>query len=101
MLKRASEWAKTQGEAADSMTRAWSRSVPRWRKMLLEYKKDNSKPNPFEEPDLGKSVHICTRSLGLNSLYRRCSGQVEEPTRTGRLRAAEGWGYLSSRDVAC
>ena len=68
MLKRASEWAETQREAAKSMSQALSRSVPGWRKMLLAYKQDKSKPNPFEEPDPGKSAHMRARSLELNNL---------------------------------
>lgn len=55
MLKRANKWAKIQREAADSMTKAWPQLVPGWRKMLLAYKQDKSKQNPFEEPDIGKS----------------------------------------------
>lgn len=62
VLKRASEWAETQREAAKSMSQAMSRSVPGWRKTLLAYKQDKSKLNPFEEPDVGKSTHTlsCT-----------------------------------------
>jgi hypothetical protein len=58
MLNRACEWAKTQREAADSMSIAWSQSVPAWRKMLLEFKEDRSNPNPFENPDASMSVRI-------------------------------------------
>ena len=59
MLIRASESAKAQREAADSMSKAWHKSVPGWRKILLAYKQDNSKPNPFEEPDPGTSTYVC------------------------------------------
>ena len=43
---------------ADSVTKAWSRYVPSWRKMLLKYKRDKSKPNPLEEPDPGRSARM-------------------------------------------
>lgn len=56
MLKRALKWAKTQREAANSMTLAWSRSVPAWRKTLITYKSGRSKLNPFEEPDASTSI---------------------------------------------
>lgn len=68
VLKRASEWAETQREAAKSMSQAMSRSVPGWRKTLLAYKQDKSKLNPFEEPDVGKSTHACVRSRTKQSL---------------------------------
>ena len=54
MLERAWKWAKIQCEAADSMTTTWAEFVPSWEEMLLAYKNDKSKPNPFEEPDPGK-----------------------------------------------
>ena len=54
MLEKARKWAKTQRRVADSMTATWSDFVPSWRGMLLAYKEDESKPNPFEEPDPGK-----------------------------------------------
>jgi hypothetical protein len=50
-LERASNWAQVQRKAADLMTVAWPEFVPDWRKMLLAYKQDRSKPNPFAEPD--------------------------------------------------
>ena len=56
MLERAWNGARTQREVADSMTLTWSEFVPGWRRMLDAYKKDKSKPNPFQEPDLGKGV---------------------------------------------
>ena len=51
MLERAFKWAGVQREVANSMTATWSEFVPEWSKMLHAYKKDNSMPNPFEEPD--------------------------------------------------
>jgi len=59
MLERACEWSKTLREAADSMTKAWPKAVPAWRRALLAFKADNSKPNPFAEPDVGKLVCTC------------------------------------------
>ena len=66
MLKRACEWAKIQREAADSMTKAWPQAVSGWRKMLIAYKQDKSKPNPFEEPDIGEFAHAHPYYPGLN-----------------------------------
>lgn len=64
LLNRACKWGKIQREALDSMTKAWPRGVPRWRKMLLAFKKDKSNPNPFEEPDLGMLfTYTCTLEL--------------------------------------
>ena len=57
-LERSIEWAQVQRKEADSVTKAWSRYVPGWRKMLLEYKRDKSKPNPFKEPDPGRSARM-------------------------------------------
>jgi hypothetical protein len=54
MLERAWKWSKIQREAADSLTVAWAEFVPGWKKMLLAYKEDDTKPNPFEDPDPGK-----------------------------------------------
>lgn len=54
MLERVWKWAAVQREVADSMTATWSEFAPSWEKMLLAYKKDKSKPNPFEESDPGK-----------------------------------------------
>lgn len=57
MLERAIKWAKKQREAAESMTAAWSRSVPSWRRMLIAYKNNQSNPNPFEAPDPSTFIH--------------------------------------------
>ena len=66
MLTRAFEGAKTQREAANSMTLAWPQSVPAWRKMLTAYKNDQSQPNPFEEPDPSTSIRIVFATLKTN-----------------------------------
>jgi len=63
MLIRASESAKAHREAANSMSKAWHKSAPGRRKLLLAYKQDKSKPNPFEEPDPGTSTYLCVWSL--------------------------------------
>ena len=55
MLERAYKWAKKQREAAELMTDAWITLVPGWKRMLDAYKKDMSMPNPFKEPDPGKT----------------------------------------------
>ena len=57
-LEQSIEWAQVQCKEADSITMAWSQYVPGWRKMLLEYKMDKSNPNPFKEPDPGRSAHM-------------------------------------------
>jgi hypothetical protein len=54
MLGRAWKWAGIQREVADAMTHTWSEFVPEWRRSLSAYKRDRSKPNPFEEPDPSK-----------------------------------------------
>jgi len=56
MLENAWRWAKIQRDAADSMDATWPEFVPDWKKMLIAYKKDKSKPNPFKEPDPGKRI---------------------------------------------
>lgn len=61
-------WAKTQREAADLMSAAWSQAVPDWRKALLEYKEDQSSPNPFEEPDPSTSVGLTCVTHQTNQL---------------------------------
>lgn len=99
MLERACGWAKIQREEADSMTVAWPRAVAGWRKMLLKYKQDQSSPNPFEEPDAGKSVRIRIHTLKL-TIHRCRVDQAEEPARQRGPGAAEGWGYLPTRYVA-
>ena len=68
MLTRGCEWAKIQRQEADSMTEAWSEAVPRWREMLLAFKRSKSSPNPFEEPDTGMFGWVCTYSPRLNDL---------------------------------
>ena len=62
MLTRASKLAKAHRKAADSMSKAWSKLVPGWRKVLLAYKRNKSNPNPFEEPDPGMSAFMCAWS---------------------------------------
>ena len=99
-LQRANKGAKIQCKEADSMTHAWLWYVPSWRKMVLDYKKDQSKPNPFEEPDPCRLAYICIIFLKLTDLGRWCTGQIEDPTRDGRVRAAEGWYGLPSWDLA-
>ena len=54
MLERAFKWGRIQRNAADSMSDTWSAYVPKWSKMLHAYKRNNSMPNPFEEPDTGE-----------------------------------------------
>ena len=69
-LERANKGAKIQCKEADSMTLAWLQYVPSWRKMVLDYKKDRSKPNPFEESDPGRPTYICDMFLKLTNLGR-------------------------------
>lgn len=58
MLERALKWAKIQRDAAELMTDTWTEFVPGWRRMLDAYKQDHSIPNPFEEPNTGKTPFI-------------------------------------------
>jgi hypothetical protein len=44
----------------------WSDFVDDWRNMLDAYKKDHSKPNPFEEPNPGNSTDGCQFDSRLN-----------------------------------
>jgi hypothetical protein len=67
-LERAIKGSETQRKEADSMTLAWSKYVPDWRRMLNAYKQDQSNPNPFEEPNPGKLVHVCACVLELTGL---------------------------------
>lgn len=69
-LERATEWAGVQRKEANSMTLAWSQFVTGWRKMLLDYKKDQSKANPFEEPDPGKFACVYASISKPNNLNR-------------------------------
>ena len=69
-LVRAVKWAKIQRKEAESMTLAWSQFVPDWRNMLRAFKRDQSKPNPFEEPDPGRFAFIYTCTSKLNNLDR-------------------------------
>ena len=69
-LERANEGAGIQHKEADSMTAAWLRYTPSWMEMVVGYKKDRSKPNPFEEPDSGKLTHICNMFLKLTDFGR-------------------------------
>ena len=54
MLERAFKWGWIQRNVADSMSVTWSTYVRKWSKMLHAYKRNNSMPNPFEEPDTGE-----------------------------------------------
>ena len=40
------------------MTSAWAPYVPSWSRMIRAYKKDQSKPNPFEEPNTGRFTFV-------------------------------------------
>jgi len=68
MLEQACKWAKTLREAADLMTKAWPKAVPRWRRMLLAYKQAKSNLNPFEEPDSGRILRTHEWNCTLNNL---------------------------------
>ena len=52
-LEKAWKWSKAQREVATSLDATVSaRTVLRWAKMVIEYKSDRTKPNPFEEPEI-------------------------------------------------
>ena len=50
------------------MMRARSQRVQTWRKMLRASKEDQSKPNPFEEPDNGVLTRMSTHDPELMNL---------------------------------
>ena len=81
------------------MTLAWSQLVPRWRKMLLAYKKDTSMPNPFVEPDNCKLTCVCAHDFKLSDSNRQFNGRIGAAAREGGLRTAEDWHNLPSRHV--
>jgi hypothetical protein len=70
MLERAFKWAKIQHDAADSMTEAWPNYVPKWRRMLKRYKRKQTEPNPFEQPNTGKLTCACTCNRELITHFR-------------------------------
>jgi hypothetical protein len=54
-LEKAWKWGKAQREVATSLDATVSeKTLLRWKKMVIEYKKDRSKPNPFHEPEMGE-----------------------------------------------
>jgi hypothetical protein len=57
-LERASKWVEKQREVSESLTKTWIEFVPGWKKMLVAYKKDSSKSNPFSKPDPGRIPSI-------------------------------------------
>lgn len=63
-LKRAIKGAKLQRKEANMMTHAWGSLVYEWRKMLRAYKKDQSNPNPFEEPQTGRFTFVSASVVG-------------------------------------
>jgi len=62
MLERSFKWAQIQRKEADAMTLAWYEFVSGWREMWDAFKRDPSNPNPFEEPDPGRSACLRVRS---------------------------------------
>jgi hypothetical protein len=53
-LEKAWKWSKAQREVANALDGSVpGGTVRKWQKMVDEYKKDKSKPNPFEEHDIG------------------------------------------------
>lgn len=60
-VEKAWKWGKAQREVANSLDDLVSEStLQRWEQMVIEYKLDHKKPNPFEEPE------ACTLFSSLN-----------------------------------
>jgi hypothetical protein len=54
-LEKAWKWSKAQREVAKSLdATAKPLTLLRWKKMVIEYKADRSKPNPFQETEVGE-----------------------------------------------
>ena len=52
-VEKAWKWSKTQREVAKSLDEMVSEStLLEWEKIVVEYKQDRTKPNPFEEPEI-------------------------------------------------
>lgn len=58
-------WADIQRNEADLMSLAWPKYVSDWRQVLSAYKRDQSNPNPFKDPDPGKLACVCPCTLKL------------------------------------
>lgn len=53
-LEKAWKWSKSQREVAKTIDASISEdTVRKWQKMVADYKQDKSKPNPFEEREIG------------------------------------------------
>ena len=56
-LEKAWKWSKAQREVANTLNATVpEETVCKWQRMVEEYKQDKSKPNPFEEPEIGMSL---------------------------------------------
>lgn len=70
-LEKAWKWSKAQREVATSLDATISKgTLLRWTKMVTDYKKDSSKPNPFRDLETSKQFfpHPCHRlSQRINS----------------------------------
>lgn len=54
-LEKAWKWGKIQRDVANSFDAMISeRTLHEWEEMVAEYKRDPTKPNPFEEPEACK-----------------------------------------------
>ena len=95
MLERAIRGAEVQTRELTTMTHTWSKYVPKWRAMLADYKRNKSKPNPFQEPDPGKFLNACTISE-LNHPNRYHNPQAEGSAFGGRKEKAQRRHVLSS-----
>jgi len=53
-VEKAWKWSKTQREVAKSLNEMVSEdTLLKWKNMVIDYKLDHTKPNPFEEPQTG------------------------------------------------
>ena len=54
-LEKAWKWGRIQRDVANSFDAMISEhTLRRWEEMVAEYKRDPTKPNPFEEPEFCK-----------------------------------------------
>ena len=61
-LQKAWKWSKAQREVANTLSASISEeTVRRWQRMVADYKRDKSKPNPFEEREIGVSFPPCVQ----------------------------------------
>jgi hypothetical protein len=62
-LQKAIKWAKIQGDAVAGIEHGLTPDqLARWKKLVLDWELDHSKPDPYEEREEGEGVSKCTRA---------------------------------------